>query len=154
MRYSFQLASWVVLMPLRAPAQSLLVGWFYDDTGPRLYIVIWSCWGVACGCELTAARPQHKTRAADVMYQTLKRRIKQVLQVCVCRMACLPDFECLPPIARSGVTITQLLSFRYHTKCTEAPHVGVISTLVFNQNVPESATHILPRAVLRTSYRH
>jgi hypothetical protein len=31
---------------------------------------------------------------------------------------------CQLPIARSGVTVTQLLCFRYHTKCTEVPHAA------------------------------
>jgi hypothetical protein len=40
-----------------------------------------------------------------------------------------PSFRCggngvchWPDIARSGVTVTQLLCFRYHSKCTEVPH--------------------------------
>jgi hypothetical protein len=59
--------------------------------------------------------PRHVliTRAADVMYQTLKRRIKQVLQVCVACPAC----PTLTPAVHSPIR-----SYRYRVTMFPLPH--------------------------------
>jgi hypothetical protein len=61
--------------------------------------------------------------------------------------------SCTVVMARSGVTVTQLLSSRYDTKMYRGTARGkmwaAFPCCCSIQNAPESAAHILPRAALR-----